>query len=69
MAYVCEKNIPTLGICFGFQMAILEFSRHLGLKNANSTEIDPKTPYPVIDLMPEQIGVDVKGATMRLGAR
>jgi CTP synthase len=68
LAYAREKNIPTLGICFGFQMAVLEFSRHLGLKNANSTEIDPKTPYPVIDLMPEQIGVDVKGATMRLGA-
>ena len=68
LAYAREKNIPTLGICFGFQMAVVEFCRHLGLKNANSTEIDPKTPYPVIDLMPEQIGVDVKGATMRLGA-
>jgi CTP synthase len=68
LAYAREKNIPTLGICFGFQMAVLEFCRHLGLKNANSTEIDSKTPYPAIDLMPEQIGVDVKGATMRLGA-
>jgi len=68
LAYAREKNIPTLGICFGFQMAVVEFCRHLGLKTANSTEIDPKTPYPVIDLMPEQIGVDVKGATMRLGA-
>jgi len=68
LAYAREKNIPTLGICFGFQMAVVEFCRHLELKNANSTEIDPKTPYPVIDLMPEQIGVDVKGATMRLGA-
>ncbi|HYB67834.1 MAG TPA: CTP synthase, partial [Candidatus Acidoferrales bacterium] len=68
LAYAREKNIPTLGICFGFQMAVLEFSRHLGLKNANSTEIDPKTPYPVIDLMPEQVGVDIKGATMRLGS-
>jgi CTP synthase len=68
LAYAREKNIPTLGICFGFQMAVLEFCRHLGLKNANSTEIDPKTPYPVIDLMPEQIGVGTKGATMRLGA-
>jgi len=68
LAYAREKNIPTLGICFGFQMAVLEFCRHLGLKNANSTEIDSKTPYPAIDLMPEQIGVDVKGATTRLGA-
>jgi len=66
--YAREKNIPTLGICFGFQMAVIEFCRHLGLKNANSAETDPKTPYPVIDLMPEQIGVEAKGATMRLGA-
>jgi len=68
LAYAREKNIPTLGICFGFQLAVVEFCRHLGMKNANSTEIDPKTPYPVIDLMPEQRGVDSKGATMRLGA-
>jgi CTP synthase len=68
LAYAREKNIPTLGICFGFQMAVIEFCRHLGLKNANSAEIDPKTPYPVIDLMPEQVGVKAKGATMRLGA-
>jgi CTP synthase len=68
LAYAREKNIPTLGICYGFQMAVVEFSRHVGLKQANSTEIDPKTPYPVIDLMPEQLGVENKGATMRLGA-
>jgi CTP synthase len=68
LSYAREKNIPTLGICFGFQLAVVEFCRHLGMKNANSTEIDPKTPYPVIDLMPEQRGVDSKGATMRLGA-
>ncbi len=68
LSYAREKNIPTLGICFGFQLAVVEFSRQLGMKNANSTEIDPKTPYPVIDLMPEQRGVDSKGATMRLGA-
>ena len=49
-------------------MAVVEYCRHLGLTHANSTEIDSKTPYPVIDLMPEQIGVETKGATMRLGA-
>ena len=68
LAYARENNIPTLGICFGFQLAVVEFSRHLGFKNANSTEIDPNTPDPVIDLMPEQLGVESKGATMRLGA-
>lgn len=68
LSYARENNIPTLGICFGFQLAVVEFGRHLGMRNANSTEIDPKTPYPVIDLMPEQRGVDSKGATMRLGA-
>lgn len=63
-----EKNIPFLGICFGFQMAVVEYSRNvLGLKNANSTEIDPNTPYPVVDLLPEQRGLSVKGGTMRLG--
>jgi len=68
LSYAREKNIPTLGICFGFQMAVLEFCRHLGLRNANSTEIDANTSQPVIDLMPEQLGVETKGATMRLGA-
>jgi len=63
-----EQNIPTLGICFGFQLAVVEFARSVGLQNANSTELDPKTPHPVIDLMPEQRDVDVKGATMRLGS-
>jgi CTP synthase len=68
LRYAREKDIPTLGICFGFQLAVVEYSRHLGFKSANSTEIDPKTPHPVIDLMPEQRAVDSKGATMRLGA-
>jgi CTP synthase len=68
LSYAREKNIPTLGICFGFQMAVVEFCRRLGLKTANSTENDPTTSCPVIDLMPEQVGIDVKGATMRLGA-
>jgi CTP synthase len=58
-----------LGICYGFQLAVIEFARNVcGLKGANSTEIDPEAPYPVIDLMPEQRGVETKGATMRLGA-
>jgi CTP synthase len=58
-----------LGICYGFQLAVIEFARNVcGLKEANSTEIEPNTPNPVIDLMPEQRGVEYKGATMRLGA-
>ncbi len=64
-----ENDLPFLGICYGFQLAVVEFARHVcGLKDANSTEIDPNSPYPVIDLMPEQRGVELKGATMRLGA-
>ena len=63
-----ENNIPFLGICYGFQLAVIEFARHVcGLKDANSTEINPQTPNPVIDLMPEQRGIEYKGATMRLG--
>jgi CTP synthase len=64
-----EKDIPFLGICYGFQLAVVEFARNVcGLKEANSTEINPQSPHPVIDLMPEQRGVETKGATMRLGA-
>ena len=64
-----ENDRPFLGICYGFQLAVVEFARHVcGLKDANSTEINPSTPFPVIDLMPEQKGVEIKGATMRLGA-
>jgi CTP synthase len=67
--YARENNIPFLGICYGFQLAVIEFARNVcGLKDANSTEINPDTPYPVIDLMPEQRGIEIKGATMRLGA-
>jgi len=61
-------NMPFLGICLGFQLATVEFARSVGLHGANSTEIDPDTPYPVIDLMPDQKQVEYKGATMRLGA-
>jgi CTP synthase len=64
-----ENDIPFLGICYGFQLAVAEFARHVcRLKGASSTEINPDSPYPVIDLMPEQRGIELKGATMRLGA-
>ena len=67
--YARENDIPFLGICYGFQIAVIEFARNVaGLKDANSSEINPDTPYPVIDLMPEQRGIEIKGATMRLGA-
>ena len=64
-----ENDIPFLGICYGFQLAVIEFARHAcNLKEANSTEINPECPHPIIDLMPEQRGIEIKGATMRLGA-
>jgi CTP synthase len=64
-----ENDIPFLGICYGFQLAVIEFARHVcNLKEANSTEINPESPHPIIDLMPEQRGIEIKGATMRLGA-
>ncbi|RLG12235.1 CTP synthetase [Candidatus Pacearchaeota archaeon] len=64
-----ENSIPFLGICYGLQMAVIEFARNVcGLKNANSTEIDEKTLHPVIDILEEQKQVINKGGTMRLGA-
>lgn len=67
--YCREKNLPFLGICLGLQLAVVEYARNVcGLEGANSTEINPETAYPVIDLLPEQIGVVKKGGTMRLGA-
>jgi len=66
--YARTAKIPFLGLCFGFQLATVAFARHvLGLRGANSTEIDPKTPHPVIDLLPEQRQVTDLGGTMRLG--
>ncbi|MBN1662150.1 MAG: CTP synthase [Deltaproteobacteria bacterium] len=63
------KGIPYFGICLGMQMAVVEFARHVcGLAKANSAEFDEGSPYPVIDLMPEQKSVTEKGASMRLGA-
>ena len=65
-----ENNIPFLGICLGFQLAVVEFARNvLNLKNANSTEFDPNTEHPVVDLMPEQRNIKQLGASMRLGER
>src|SRR5919202_5323276 len=64
-----ENGVPYLGICLGMQMAVAEFARHAaGMEGANSTEFDPETPYPVIDLLPEQKEVRDIGGTMRLGA-
>lgn len=66
--YAIEKKIPYLGICFGGQLLFIAFCRSiLGLKNANSSEVDPNTPHPVVDLLPEQKNVKDKGGTMRLG--
>jgi len=68
--YCREHNIPFLGLCLGFQMALIEFARNfLGLKEANSTEFNPKTQFPVIDLLPEQKKLGAMGATMRLGGQ
>lgn len=66
--YAREHNIPYLGLCLGLQCAVVEYARHVaGLKGANSSEFDPDTPYPVIDLLPEQKKIKAKGGTMRLG--
>jgi CTP synthase len=67
--YARERRIPYFGICYGMQMAVIEYARHVaGLAGANSSEVDPETPHPVIALLPDQQGVEVKGGTMRLGA-
>jgi len=64
-----EAMVPFFGICLGMQCATIEFARNVcGLENANSSEFDPSTPHPVIDLLPEQRNEDKKGGTMRLGA-
>ncbi|MBL7722353.1 MAG: gamma-glutamyl-gamma-aminobutyrate hydrolase family protein, partial [Chitinophagaceae bacterium] len=67
--YARENGLPFFGICLGMQMAVIEFARNvLGLKEAHSTEMDPDTKEPVIDLMEEQKKITAKGGTMRLGA-
>ncbi|WP_134702476.1 CTP synthase [Ammoniphilus sp. YIM 78166] len=66
--YARENKVPFLGICLGMQIACIEFARHvLGYQGANSSEINPQTKYPVIDLLPEQKDIENLGGTMRLG--
>lgn len=66
--YAREKRVPYLGICLGMQVAVIEFARHvLGYADAHSTELEPGTTHPVIDLMPDQHEVSQRGGTMRLG--
>ncbi|HEY7704514.1 MAG TPA: CTP synthase [Acidimicrobiia bacterium] len=66
--YARERGVPFLGLCLGLQCAVIEFARHrLGYPDANSSEFDPTTPHPVIDLMDSQLGVADMGGTMRLG--
>ncbi|MBA3377146.1 MAG: CTP synthase [Actinobacteria bacterium] len=65
-----EREIPYLGLCLGMHVAVSEFARDIaGMEGANSTEMDPETPYPVIDLLPEQKEIEDLGGTMRLGAQ
>jgi CTP synthase len=67
--YARENKIPFLGICLGMQCAVIEFGRNvLGLTDAHSSEMNSRTPHPVIDLMEEQKGISEMGGTMRLGA-
>lgn len=67
--YARENKIPFLGICLGMQCAVIELARNvINLEGANSSEFDPKTTFPVIDLLPEQEKIKIKGGTMRLGA-
>ncbi|HXG03963.1 MAG TPA: CTP synthase [Candidatus Binatia bacterium] len=66
--YARERGVPYFGICLGLQCAVIEFARHVaGFRGANSTEFEPSTAHPVIDLLPEQRGLRAKGGTMRLG--
>ena len=67
--YCRENNLPFLGLCYGLQLAVVEFARNVcSLNDANTTEINQNTKYPVIDILPEQKNIHEKGGTMRLGA-
>jgi len=67
--YAREHKIPFLGLCYGMQLATIEYARHAcGLAGAHTTEVDPRTPYPIIDMLPEQRSVKEKSGSMRLGA-
>jgi CTP synthase len=69
LRHVRESGIPFFGICLGLQMAVIEYARNVcGLEGANSEEFSSDSPYPVIHIMPEQLGIDAKGGTMRLGS-
>ena len=69
ITYARENDVPYLGLCLGFQLAVVEYARNvLGKRSAHSSEIDPDTPHPVIDLLPEQYDLEDLGGTMRLGA-
>ena len=66
--YARENNVPFLGICLGMQLATVEFARNiLDLQDAHSAELNPATPYPIIDLLPEQKDIEDLGGTLRLG--
>ena len=66
--YARENNLPYFGLCYGFQMALIEYARNVcGLQHANTTEIAPDSPHPVVDILPEQKGIDTLGGNMRLG--
>ena len=65
--YAMNHNLPYLGLCYGLQMAVIALARQIGLKGANTVEVDPDTPHPVIDLMEHQRGIEAKGGTQRLG--
>ena len=67
--YAREHKVPYLGICLGMQIAVIEWARNAcGMRDANSSEFNPETPYPVIDMLPEQRQIEERGGTMRLGA-
>ena len=66
--YARENNIPFLGICFGFQLAVVEYGKNVLKLDCSSTEIEPETEHPIITILPEQKGIENMGGTMRLGA-